>query len=345
MLFKQPQKAEQIASLVNGQLLGNRASPILKISDLKDADNDSLCFAKERLHPRVKELIKNQPFGLMLLPKETDIGDLASQLNDRAIVLTGDPQRAIISLIPLLESFSEAISPNTISDKADIHPTAKIGNNVTIGSFTWIGPNVEISDNVVIFSHVALYPNVKIGTGSVIHSGAVVRQGCKLGAYCLVQNGAIIGADGFGYLPDKELGLKMVPQIGVVDVGNHVDIGANSCVDRATLGRTLIADGVKIDNLVQVGHNVRIGKFSIICGQSAIAGSSEIGSQVTLAGQVGVSGHIKINDKIRVGAKSGVISNLEKEGDYVGFPAIPSAEWRGFVKFLKKLNRKSDLAE
>jgi UDP-3-O-[3-hydroxymyristoyl] glucosamine N-acyltransferase len=218
-----------------------------------------------------------------------------------------------------------------------VHPSAKIGSGVSIGEFAVVGPLTEIGDNVVIHPHVVLYPGVKIGPRSIIHSHAAIREDSVLGAETVIQNGAVIGADGFGYVPDAKLGLVGVPQLGTVNLGDRVEVGANSAIDRATLGTTTIGLGTKIDNLVQIGHNTRIGRFSILCGQVGIAGSCEIGNQVVIGGQAGVGDHLKIADGIRVGAKSGVVSDLTEKGDYLGFPPLPAQVARRVFAILPQL--------
>ena len=153
-------------------------------------------------------------------------------------------------------------------------------------------------------------------------------------------NGAIIGADGFGYIPDPQHGVRAVPQVGTVALANRVEVGANSCIDRGAFGKTQIGLATKVDNLVQIGHNVQIGQFSFICGQAAIAGSAILGNQVTIGGNTGVSGHLTIADKVRVAGNSGVTSSLDQSGDYGGFPAQPASLWRRQVAALRRLPEK-----
>ena len=169
----------------------------------------------------------------------------------------------------------------------------------------------------------------------------MIREDCIVGSDTVIQNGAVIGADGFGYVPDKELGLAPVPQVGVVVLSDRVDVGANACIDRATLGTTLVGLGTKIDNLVQVGHNTKIGKFAILCGQTGVAGSCDIGNQVVLGGAVGVADHIQIVDGCRIAGKSVVFGNLTEKNDYAGYPARPAGEWRRSMAIVSKLGRDS----
>ena len=244
----------------------------------------------------------------------------------------------ILAMTNLVEYFYPRSLPQPgVSRLADIHDTALISNTASIGAFCSIGQGAQVSDNVVLFPHVVLYPGVKIGTGSVIHSGVVVRENCSVGAFSTIQSGAIVGSDGFGYIPDPKTGLRAVPQIGRVELSDRVDIGANSCIDRATFGTTRIGHSTKIDNLVQIGHNVEIGSHSILCGLVGIAGSSKIGSGVTLAGGSGVGDHVTVADGVRAAGRAGLTNGHYEKGDYAGLPAVKISQWQKSAVFIRRL--------
>ena len=194
-----------------------------------------------------------------------------------------------------------------------------------------------IEDRSVIHPHVTIYPRVRLGQGCVVHAGAVLREDVTLGDHCVIQNGAVIGADGFGYIPDQAGNLHAVPQVGAAKLGNEVHIGANSCVDRGTLGNTTVGDWTKIDNLVQTGHNVSLGQNCIVCGQTGIAGSVSIGNRVVLGGGCGVQDHVSIADGCRFAGHSGVIGDITERGDYAGMPALPARQWRRLVAQLRRM--------
>ena len=253
---------------------------------------------------------------------------------DSTLLIVPNPQRAFIELLPLFfeaEHFSRAIHPT-----AQIDPSAKIGSGVSIGAYCCLGPDVSIGDGSVLHPHVTLYRNVTVGANTELHSGVTIREGCILGTGCTVHNNTIIGADGFGYIPDPSLGLLKVPQVGIVVIGDYVEIGAGSAIDRATVGATTIGGHTKLDNHVQIGHNVTIGSYCILCAQVGVAGSAVIGDRVVLGGGTGVADHIRIASGVRVGGHCGVTGDLEEPGDYLGMPAVKAGIYRRQQAALKR---------
>jgi len=246
-----------------------------------------------------------------------------------------DPYRAFISLIP---NFYTPIIPND-----GIHPTAIIAQTATVAPNCHIGPYCVVGDHAIIESsctlhpHVVIYEGAKIRSGTVLHSGVTVREFCEIGPDSIIQNGAVIGGDGFGYLPDPKIGLIAVPQVGTVILEGSNDVGANTCIDRATLGTTKIGTGTKIDNLAQIGHNNHVGRNTIICGAAAIAGSCRIGNQVVIGGQVGIADHVTIANGVRIAGGSGVTHSLTDSGDYAGYPVTPANKWKRMVAVLGRL--------
>ena len=205
-----------------------------------------------------------------------------------------------------------------------------------VGAFSVVGANAVIEDNVTIHPNVIIYPGVQIGSSTIVHAGAILREDVIIGRECCIQNGAIIGADGFGYY-QEENDIKPVPQVGTVVLGDRVDVGAQTCIDRATLGTTRLGSSVKLDNLVQIGHNVWIEPGSIVCGHSALGGSVRVGSGVTIGGKVGIADHVSIADGVRIGAGSGVAQDIKERGDYAGYPTQTAQQWRRQARALAKL--------
>jgi UDP-3-O-[3-hydroxymyristoyl] glucosamine N-acyltransferase len=224
-----------------------------------------------------------------------------------------------------------------IHSSAIIHPSAEIGSDAHVAAYVVIGEGVRIGKNAVLLPHVTIYKNVIIGDDFFAHSHAVIREFCQLGDRVILQNSAIIGADGFGFAPDEHGKRHKIPQVGVTVLHDDVEIQANACIDRATVGRTIIGSGTKIDNLVQVGHGCHIGKNSVLCAQVGLAGSTNVGDYVTLAGAVGVAGHCKIGDKAIVTAMSGVPGDVAPGAIVSGTPAMDNKLWRKSVAIAKNL--------
>ena len=241
-------------------------------------------------------------------------------------ILCEDPQKSLIETINLF--YTKRESRGVISKTAKISSSAKLADNVEIGENVFIGDNVEIGDNSILFNNSYISENSVIGDNALIHCNVVIRENTLIGDNVKIQSNSTIGSDGFGYLPDKEKGLIAVPQIGKVIIGDFVEIGANTCIDRGAIGDTSIGTGTKIDNQVQIGHNVKVGNFCIICGQAAIAGSSTIGDQCVLGGNVKVGDHVTIVSNVRIGGSGIAFYDIKEPGDYAGIPIQKARDWR-----------------
>lgn len=322
---------EYLANLLKGHVEGNKSQTLTGIKPLHIAESQDLSF----LEPTAK---KKSP-ELYLLAQKSKAGAILIAEYDPNIpvtqIIVSRPLQSIMMLASVLYP--------PIKPEIGIHPTAVVDGSaiieeeVSVGAFVVIGKNCKVGKRSIIYPHVVLYPEVKLGEDCVIHSGAVLREKVRLGNDCLIQNGVIIGSDGFGYIPDTKLGHRRIPHVGTVVLDDRVDLGANATVDKATLGETHIKTAVKVDNLVQIAHNVEIGEASLLCAQVGISGSSKIGAQVVLAGQVGVADHVSIHDKVRIAAKSGVASDINESCDMMGFPAFPAKEFWRQIALIKKL--------
>ena len=233
---------------------------------------------------------------------------------------------AVAQLLQLYESMKPR--KRGISDLAFIDPTAAIGEDCYIGPFAYVGPKCVIGDNSIIHPHAALGDNVIVGKNTEIHSNAVIYHDCKVGNRCILHAGCVIGADGFGFAP-SENGYDKIPQIGIVTIEDDVEIGANTCVDRSTMGSTYIRNGVKLDNLVQIAHNTDIGANTVMSSQVGVAGSTKVGEWCMFGGQVGISGHITIGNKVMLGAQSGVPGSIKDGQQLIGTPPM---EMRSYFK-------------
>jgi UDP-3-O-[3-hydroxymyristoyl] glucosamine N-acyltransferase len=220
---------------------------------------------------------------------------------------------------------------------AVVHPSSKIGPGAHIGPYVVVGEDVEIGSHAVLLAHVVIYQGARIGNDFFAHAHAVVREYCRLGDSVVLQNGAVIGADGFGFAKDDAGSWHKIVQSGFAVLGDAVEVQANACVDRASIGQTQIARGAKIDNLVQVGHGSSVGEHTLLCAQVGLAGSTEVGSKVILAGQVGVAGHCKIGDGAIATAQSGIPSDVPAKAVVSGYPAIDNKLWLRCVSVFNRL--------
>lgn len=255
---------------------------------------------------------------------------------NRAFIKVKNADLAMSMVLDLFELpppiFEVNIHPSAIVDK-----TATIGNGTRIGPGSYIGPNVQLGENVTIYPNVTILDESKIGSNSTIWSGAVIRERCIVGNACIIHPNAVIGADGFGFRPCPERGLVKITHIGNVILGDGVEIGANSCVDRGKFSSTIVGDGCKIDNLVQIGHNSRLGRFCLMAGNSGLAGSVTLGDGVMIGGSASIKDHLTIGDGAIVGAGSGVAANVEAGKVVLGYPAVDARDALKQWAVLKRL--------
>ena len=274
----------EIASIVNGEVVGNAKHTITKPSKIEEANSDSITFLA---NTKYLDYINTTEAGCIVISKEL----FSDKFSGNFIIVTD----AYAAFTKVLSLFNVNVTTE-ISDKAYVHTSAKIGANVHIYPFVYIGENVSIGDNCI------LYPNV------------TVNAHCTIGSNCILHSGAVIGSDGFGFAPIEDGTFHKIPQLGNVIIEDNCEIGANTCVDRATMGSTIIRKGVKLDNLIQVAHNVEIGEHTVIAAQTGISGSTKIGHHNMIGGQVGFVGHIVVAPYTKINAQSAVASNIKKEG-------------------------------
>jgi len=235
--------------------------------------------------------------------------------------------------------FASRPVPKGVSPHAAIASTAKLGNNVAIGAFTSIGEDVVIGDDVTIYPNVTVEAGASIGDGTIVYPQVSIYNSCRIGRRCIIHSGVVIGSDGYGFATEGGRHHK-IPQVGIVRIEDDVEIGAGTTIDRAALGETVIGEGTKIDNLVQIGHNVRVGKHCLLVAQVGIAGSTELGDYVAVAGQSGFAGHLKIGNRVQVAAKSAVLEDVPDDTKVMGIPAIPFREFARREAQLRRLGKK-----
>ncbi len=306
----------ELAKLLHCAYKGKGSTKITGVAGLKEAEKGDLVFLS---HPKYRKQLEQTKASAAIVPMDEGF--------DRIPVLLSENPH--LSFIQAVEYFFQPLLPSPgIHPQACVSPSAKIARGVSIGAFASIGEDVQIGRESIIFPLVSVYSCTKIGRNCVIHSHVSIRQDSLIGNRVIIHNGAVIGCDGFGYLPDKNKVQIKIPQKGIVVIEDDVEIGANTTIDRASLGKTIIRKGSKIDNLVQIAHNVEIGPHSIIAAQTGVAGSSTIGKNVIAAGQVGIADHVTIGDNVIIAAKTGVTKDIPPHSMVAGIPHLEIKEWR-----------------
>lgn len=318
----------QIAELLSAEVIGDPNGTITTICKIEEGVPGGLTFLS---NPKYTHYIYENKATAVIVNSDFK----PEQPVSCTLIKVANSYLAFAQLLNFYQETQMQSAKRGISDKACIAASAKIGENVYIGEFVSIGENVVVGNGARIFPQVCIGDNVKVGDRTTLNAGVKVYAECVIGSDCILHAGAVIGADGFGFAPHDGQYLK-IPQIGNVVIGNNVEIGANTCIDRATMGSTVIEDNVKIDNLVQIAHNVTVGEGTGMAAQVGIAGSAKIGKHCILAGQAGIAGHLSVDDGTVIGAQAGVTHPLKK-GMYLGSPAIPLGEERRLIVYRRKL--------
>ena len=315
-----PKTVAEIAAFVGGQAIGAESCVIESVAEVASAGPSDAAS----LH-NMKYLAAAQASaaGCLLVPPQAKDAACAA----KAKIIVADPQAAFARLLGLIDAARAARGARGVSPKASIHPEATLGDGVSVGDFAVIERGAAIGDGTTIRPQCYVGENAKLGKNCLLHPRAVVREDCELGDRVTLHPGVVIGADGFGFTTDKKTGRHTkIPQIGNVLIGDDVEIGANTTVDRATLGSTVIESGAQIDNLVMIAHNVRIGRDSVVVAQVGVAGSTDIGRNVVLAGQAGIAGHLAVGDGAVIAAQTGVMSDVPPKAMLFGSPGRPHRE-------------------
>ncbi|MBQ0151720.1 MAG: UDP-3-O-(3-hydroxymyristoyl)glucosamine N-acyltransferase [Chryseobacterium sp.] len=316
--------ASQIASFINGKIIGDENALITGVSPIENGEKGHLSFIAQE---RFSQYLETSECSVLIVSENIINKDTYKQ----TIITVKD---AYLSFQVLMNLYMEMQGRKEgIEQGSSIHETATIGEKVYIGTFTYISEKAKIGDGTQIYPQVYIGKGVKIGKNCKIDSGARIYDYCIIGDNCVVHSNTVIGGDGFGFQPTAE-GFKKIPQLGNVIIEDDVEIGSNCSIDRATIGSTVIGKGTKIDNLIQIAHNVKIGDNNVIAAQTGIAGSATIGNWNQIGGQVGIVGHIKIGNQVKIQAQSGVNSSVEDKQALYGSPAISYNEYlRSYVHF------------
>lgn len=327
---------EELAKLTNCRLIGKPDKMISNVADLESATEDDASFFALPPHhgsARYEQMMRRSKAGVIFIDFKTE------PFEGRNFLISDNPSRAFQILVEQL--FKEAQELTGFEGQhptAVVHPSAKIGAEVTIGPYAVIDKNVSIGDKTTIGAAVFIGPNCKVGKDCILHPHVTIRERCIIGDRVIIQPSAVIGSCGFGYTPDKQGKHIKLNQVGTVTIEDDVEIGANTTIDRSRFKTTLIKRGTKIDNLVQIGHGVEVGEDNLIISQSGIAGSSKTGRHVILAGRSAVGGHLVLEDGVMVAALSGVSKSLKK-GKYNGIPAIPVEDYNRNAVYLRNIEK------
>jgi UDP-3-O-[3-hydroxymyristoyl] glucosamine N-acyltransferase len=312
--MQQTKTLKELSDYLGGTVRGDEARRVNGLAPLEAAGADKITFLA---NPKYASRVADTGAGAVLMAP-------GGESYGRNVIEVANPYLAFAKLLTLF--YVQPHRTRGVMPEACIGIGVSLGEDISIYPGAIVGDNVTLGDRCVVHPGAVIYDGVAIGDDTTIHANAVVRERCRIGSRCVVQPGAVIGSDGFGYAPDGS-GYYPIPQIGIVVLEDDVEIGANTCVDRAALEITLIRRGTKLDNLVQIAHNCQIGEDCMIVSQVGISGSTRIGNHVTLAGQVGVAGHLTIGDNVIVGAQSGVPGSLPANAGFSGTPVLPHKDW------------------
>jgi UDP-3-O-[3-hydroxymyristoyl] glucosamine N-acyltransferase len=321
--------AKQISEFLSGTVEGDENVTVSELSKIEDGKKGALCFLSNR---KYEQYIYTTNASVVIV----GLDFFPAQPVTCTLVKVEDPYSAFSVL---LEKYNEAMNEFSqrtgIEQPSFIHPSAKIGKNVFVGAFSYISENVTIGDNSKINQQVFIGPDTQIGTDNTFHPGVKIYNRSVIGNRVVIHSNTVIGSDGFGFAPQPDGTYSKIAQIGNVVIEDDVEIGANTSIDRATMGSTFIRKGVKLDNLIQIAHNVEIGEHTVVAAQAGISGSSKIGRKSVIGGQVGVAGHLSLADGTQIGAQAGLNFNItEKNKQWHGTPAQPLRDWmRGSVLF------------
>ena len=320
--------AEQIAGILEGTVVGDPNIEVSKLAKIEEGTEGSLTFLA---NPKYKSFIYSTKASITIVNSDFEPEEQITT----TLIKVEDAYKAFSKLLEYYNQIK--LNKFGIEQPSYISDSSELGENIYVGAFSYIGDNVSLGANVKIFPNSYIGDNVTIGDNSIVFSGAKIYSECIIGNNCVVNSGAIIGADGFGFVPDEKGEYSKVPQIGNVIIEDNVDIGAATTIDRATLGSTIIRKGVKLDNQIQIAHNVEIGKNTVIAAQTGIAGSTKIGENCQIGGQVGIAGHLTLGNNVRIQAQSGIGRNIKDNETLQGSPSFGYTDWNKSYVYFKNL--------
>ncbi len=317
-----------IAGLLGGEIVGDKQAAVHTVSSIENGTAGSLAYLT---NSKYEPYLYTTGASIVLVDKTF----VPSQPVAATLIKVDDAGACVLKLLEMYN----AAKPRRkgISERASVAPDAKIGADCYVGDFAVVEAGAVIGDGCQIYPQVYVGTGVTVGEGTVLYPGVKIYEGCRVGRRCILHAGAVIGADGFGFMPNASGGFDKIPQLGNVIIEDDVEIGANTCIDRAKTDSTVIRRGVKLDNLVQVGHNVQIGENTVSSAQTGIAGTSKVGANCFLAGQVGIADHVTIGNRVKIGSKSGLDKDVPDDEIRFGYPALPGMQYHRSAAVFKSL--------
>lgn len=320
--------------MVGGTVEGNPDAAVSDFAKIEEGRPGTISFLA---NPKYTHHIYTTAASIVLVRRDF----VAEQPVAATLIRVDDPYATLSRLLELAAQAMSA-TPAGVEQPSFVAEGVEIPADVYIGAFAYVGAGAKLAPGVKIYPQTYVGPGVTLGEGTVLYPGVKVYHGCRIGARCIIHAGAVIGADGFGFAPDADGVYHKIPQIGIVEIEDDVEIGANTTIDRATMGVTRICRGVKLDNLIQAAHNTEIGAHTVMAAQVGVAGSTKIGSHCMIGGQVGFAGHITVGDNVRLGAQSGVPGNIPSGSQMMGTPVVPAADFMRQVVYIKRLRELTD---
>jgi UDP-3-O-[3-hydroxymyristoyl] glucosamine N-acyltransferase len=319
--------ALEIASVLQGEIVGDNGVKVSTLSKIEEGMPGSITFLSNL---KYESHLYNTQASIVIVNK----GFQPEKEVNPTLIYVEDAYKSFTKMLNYYNSLKN--KKEGIEKMAHIHPEAKTGKRLYVGNFSDVSAGVQAGDDVMIYSNCFIGENVKIGDGTIIHSGVKIYADCVIGKNCIIHSNTVIGADGFGFTPNADGTLQKVAQIGNVEIGDNVEIGASCTIDRATMGSTIIRSGVKLDNQIQIAHNVEIKENTVIASQTGIAGSTKIGRNCMIGGQVGIVGHLKIGDYVQIQAQSGVNNDLPNGSKAYGSPSMDAGDFRKSYVYFRK---------
>lgn len=322
--------AKQIAELLGGAVEGNPDVRLSTFDKIENAGPDALTFLANL---KYSHFLYSTAAGAILVARDF----VPTEAVKSTLIRVDDPYASLAQLMRMADAMLNP-QPSGIEEPSFISPDVKIPDECYIGAFAYIGAGAVLGAGVRIYPQVYVGRGVEIGEGTIIYAGAKIYHGCKIGRNCVIHAGVVIGGDGFGFAPNPDGTYNKIPQLGIAEIADNVEVGANTTIDRATMGRTYVGEGTKLDNLIQVAHNVEIGRNNVMASQVGIAGSTKIGNHCMVGGQVGIAGHITIGNNVNIGAQSGIHANTPSDSTIMGYPATDARRWMRNSVYINRIS-------